>query len=67
MVLILYVAGTFTTYWLEHRIGMGGEHPLEDAFLVAGFGAFAVVGALSPDSCSLSWSSLCLPPWGSRC
>jgi hypothetical protein len=44
MVLILYGAGTFTNYWLEHRIGMGGAHPMEDAFLMAGFGAFAVVG-----------------------
>jgi hypothetical protein len=46
MVLILYVAGVLNNYWLESRFRLRGEHPLPDALLVVGFGAFAVVGAL---------------------
>jgi len=46
MVLVLYVGGTFSGYWLEYRFGLGGGHHWEDTLLLVGFGAFAVVGAL---------------------
>ena len=42
----VYVAGTFATAWLERRIGLEGEAPVEGVMLSVGFGMFAVVGAL---------------------
>jgi hypothetical protein len=38
--------GMFANYWLENRLGLRDENPLEDVVLVVGFGAFAAVGAL---------------------
>ncbi len=46
VVVPLYVAGMFTTYWLERRLRLLDENPVEDIVLWVGFGAFAVVGAL---------------------
>ena len=45
-VLVLYVAGIATNAWLDRRIGPGGGNPLEDVIVRAGFGMFALVGAL---------------------
>jgi hypothetical protein len=46
LVVPVYVAGMSTTAWLERRIGLGGEAPVEDVMLSVGFGMFAVVGAM---------------------
>jgi hypothetical protein len=46
LVLVVYVAGLSANTWLERRIGLRGENSLEDMVLFAGFGMFAVVGAL---------------------
>ncbi len=46
LVVSLYFAGMFTTFWLERRLGLRDENPMEDVVLWVGFGAFAVVGAL---------------------
>jgi hypothetical protein len=46
LVVPVYVAGMSVTAWLERRIGLGGEAPVEDVSLSVGFGMFAVVGAL---------------------
>ena len=46
LVLVVYVAGLSVNAWLERRIGLRGEHSLEDMVLFVGFGMFAVVGAL---------------------
>ena len=46
LVVPLYAAGMFTTFWLERRLGLRDENPMEDIVLWLGFGAFAVVGAL---------------------
>jgi hypothetical protein len=46
LVVPVYVAGMSVTAWLERRIGLGGEAPVEDVSLAVGFGMFAVVGAL---------------------
>jgi hypothetical protein len=46
LIVPLYAAGVFATYWLENRLGVRDENPLEDVVLVVGFGAFAMVGAL---------------------
>src|ERR671916_2184648 len=42
----LYVAGMCTSYLLERSAGIPGGHPMENAVLWVGFGAFAAVGAL---------------------
>lgn len=48
-VLGCYAAGIATNYWLDRRIGPGGGNPLEDVIVRAGFGLFALVGALLID------------------
>ncbi len=46
MVILLYIAGTSATAWFEARLGPLEQNPMEDAFIVVGFGMFAVMGAL---------------------
>jgi hypothetical protein len=47
MVVLLYAAGICTGYVLQRRAGLStDENPVENFALIAGFGAFAVVGAL---------------------
>ncbi len=46
LIVPLYAAGVFANFWLESRLGLQDNNPLEDIILVVGFGAFAVVGAL---------------------
>jgi hypothetical protein len=46
LVILAYAAGIFLTMWLEHRLHVRDDPLLEDALLIAGLGAFAVVGAL---------------------
>jgi hypothetical protein len=46
LVVPLYVAGMFATFWFEHLLGLTDENPTEDVLIVAGFGMFAVVGAV---------------------
>ena len=45
-VLVAYVAGTAANVWLDRLMTSSGDHPVEDAIVVVGFGMFAVVGAL---------------------
>jgi hypothetical protein len=40
------MAGMGSIIWLEHRLGLAHESPVEDVLLFIGFGAFAVVGSL---------------------
>ena len=42
----LFMAGMGSIIWLEHRLGLAHESPLEDVMVFIGFGAFAVVGSL---------------------
>ncbi len=42
----MYAAGVCTNYLLERGAGLPEEHPVENAVLWVGFGAFAVVGSL---------------------
>ena len=46
LIVPLYAAGLFANFLLESRLGLRDENPLEDLVLMAGFGAFAAVGAL---------------------
>jgi hypothetical protein len=46
LIVILYVAGICTSYWLERSTGVPPEHPVEDVVFLVGSGAFVVVGAL---------------------
>lgn len=46
VVILLYVAGTSATAWFEGRLGPRAQNPMEDVFIVVGFGMFAVMGAL---------------------
>jgi hypothetical protein len=46
LVLLVYVGGICAHAWLERRLGLQNENPAEDVVLFAGFGLFAVVGAL---------------------
>jgi hypothetical protein len=46
LIVPLYVAGICTSYVLQHRAGLLADSPLENAVLLVGFSAFAVVGAL---------------------
>ena len=46
LIVIVYATGISLTIWLEHRLHVRDDPPLEDALLIAGLGAFAVVGAL---------------------
>jgi hypothetical protein len=47
LVVPLYVAGASVGYLLEHRAGLwDDENQIENLALIAGFGAFAVVGSL---------------------
>jgi hypothetical protein len=46
LVVLIYIAGTGANIWLQYRLGVPGDPLLEDVLLRAGFGAFAVVGAL---------------------
>jgi hypothetical protein len=47
LVVLLYAAGICTGYVLQRRAGLAtDENPVENVALIAGFGAFAVVGAL---------------------
>jgi len=40
------MAGMGSIIWLEQRLGLAHESPLEDVMVFIGFGAFAVVGSL---------------------
>jgi hypothetical protein len=42
----LYVAGICTSYVLQHRTGLTDDNSVENAVLLVGFSAFAVVGAV---------------------
>ena len=46
LVVPLYVAGICTSYVLQRRAGLLDDNTLENALLLVGFSAFAVVGAL---------------------
>ena len=46
LVVLVYATGILLTQWVEHRLHVRDDPLLEDALLIAGFGAFAVVGAL---------------------
>src|SRR5215216_761425 len=46
LIVPLYVAGVCTSYLLERSAGLPFDHPVENAALIVGFGAFAVVGSL---------------------
>jgi len=46
LIVPLYVAGIYTSYVLQHRAGMLDDNSEENALLLVGFSAFAVVGAL---------------------
>ncbi len=46
LTVLIYATGILLTKWLEHRLHVRDDPQLEDALLIAGFGAFAVVGAL---------------------
>jgi hypothetical protein len=46
LVVVVYVAGLCTSYWLERSAGLPNKTPVDEAMLQVGFGAFAVVGAL---------------------
>jgi hypothetical protein len=46
LVILAYATGISLTMWLEHRLHVRDDPPLEDAMLITGFSAFAVVGAL---------------------
>lgn len=46
LIVSLYVAGTCIFLWLERRLNLQDENPMEGVMIIAGFGAFAVVGAL---------------------
>lgn len=46
LVLVVYVAGISVNAWLERRLGLRDENPMEDAMLFLGFSMFAAVGAL---------------------
>ena len=47
LVVPLYVVGICASYVLQRRAGLGtNENPVENVALIAGFGAFAVVGAM---------------------
>ena len=43
---LLYITGMSATVWLERRLGVPDENPLENVVILVGFGMFAVVGAL---------------------
>ena len=46
LVVLLYVAGMGVTIWIEGRLGLQGEDPVEDVVMLVGFGMFALVGAV---------------------
>ena len=46
LVVLVYATCILLTIWLEQRLQVRDDPLLEDALLIAGFGAFAVVGAL---------------------
>jgi hypothetical protein len=46
LVVLIYASGIVLTKWLEHRLHVRDDPLLEGVLLIAGFGAFAVVGAL---------------------
>ena len=46
LTVLVYATGILLTTWLEHRLHVRGDPLLEDALLIVGLGAFAVVGAL---------------------
>ena len=46
LVVVVYVAGLCTSYWLERSAGLPNKTPVDEAMLQVGFGAFALVGAL---------------------
>jgi hypothetical protein len=46
LVVLLYLAGMCVTIWVERRLRLQGEKPVEDVLIFVGFGMFAVVGAL---------------------
>jgi pimeloyl-ACP methyl ester carboxylesterase len=46
LVVLLYITGMSATVWLERRLGVRDENPLENVVILVGFGMFAVVGAL---------------------
>jgi hypothetical protein len=46
LIVPLYAAGICTSYVLQHRAGLLDDNSVENALLLVGFSAFAVVGAL---------------------
>jgi hypothetical protein len=46
LIVLVYATGISLTIWLEHRLHVRDDPLLEDALLIVGFGAFAVVGGL---------------------
>jgi hypothetical protein len=46
LIVPFYVAGICTSYVLQHRAGLLGDNSVENAVLLVGFSAFAVVGAV---------------------
>jgi hypothetical protein len=46
LIVPLYIAGICTSYVLQRRAGLPDDTSVEDAALLVGFGAFAVVGTL---------------------
>ena len=46
MIVPFYVAGICTSYVLQHSAGLLGDNSVENAVLLVGFSAFAVVGAV---------------------
>ena len=46
LTVLVYATGILLTTWLEYRLHVRGDPLLEDALLIVGLGAFAVVGAL---------------------
>ncbi len=46
LIVPFYVAGICTSFVLQHRAGLPGDDSVENALLLVGFSAFAVVGAV---------------------
>ena len=46
LVVLFFIAGTFARGWLESRLVLPVENPVEDAVIFIGFGMFAAMGAL---------------------
>lgn len=46
LVVLVYIVGTGTNFWLQNRLHALGTNFLDEVTLLVGFGGFAVVGAL---------------------